>query len=184
MKTFFVLLFVCTVFGVGAQITVGGASFDKKLDIKGEKVVYNGAGIRNKYGMNLYVGALYLPEQSSYSNKIINADEVQVINIKIISSMVTKDKFNESVTEGFSKSSHGSATAEQQKTFKACFSSEIKNKDNILLIYRPGKGVQVMINDVYKGVVEGLNFKKALWAIWLGDKPADAKLKKKMLGLV
>jgi hypothetical protein len=32
--------------------------------------------------------------------------------------------------------------------------------------------------------VEGLNFKKALWAIWLGDKPADAKLKKKMLGLV
>jgi hypothetical protein len=98
--------------------------------------------------------------------------------------MVTKDKFNESVTEGFSKSSHGSATAEQQKTFKACFSSEIKNKDNILLIYRPGKGVQVMINDVYKGVVEGLNFKKALWAIWLGDKPADAKLKKKMLGLV
>jgi hypothetical protein len=40
-----------------------------------------------------------------------------------------------------------------------------------------------MINGTFKGKVEGLEFKKALWSIWLGNAPADAKLKKKMLGL-
>ena len=50
------------------------------------------------------------------------------------------------------------------------------------LIYVPGKGVAVTINGKFKGLVEGLEFKKRLYAIWLGDKPASAKLKKGMLG--
>ncbi|MBM3431049.1 MAG: chalcone isomerase [Bacteroidetes bacterium] len=178
----FLLLSVC----VSAQdITVSGASFfKKKLDIKGDVLTYNGAGLRQKYGFDLYVGALYLENQSSDANKIINTDDIQAINIKIISSKVTRDKFNESVSEGFSRASHGKATEEQKKLFKSYFSDEIKNKDDILLIYKPEKGVAVMINGKYKGVVGNLDFKKALWSIWLGTNPADEKLKKKMLGKV
>jgi len=183
MRHFLALFFVGVCLMLSAQVTISGATFQKKMDIKGEMVNYNGAGIRNKYGMNLYVSALYLPSQSSDFNKIINANEVQVINIKIISSMVTREKFNESVKEGFAKASHGKATSEQMAAFKAFFSAEIKNKDDILLIYRPNVGVQVMINGSFKGKVEGLEFKKALWSIWLGNAPADVKLKKKMLGL-
>lgn len=177
----FLFLSVC----VNAQdITVSGASFKKKLDVKGDVLTYNGAGLRQKYGFDLYVGALYLPNQSSDANKVINSDEIQSINIKIISNKVTRDKFNETVSEGFSKASHGKATEEQRKLFKSFFSDEIKNKDDILLIYKPGKGVAVMINGKYKGVVGNLEFKKALWSIWLGTNPADEKLKKKMLGKV
>lgn len=183
MRFLFILVIIGYTQFVNAQVTISGATFQKKMDIKGQMVNYNGAGIRSKYGMNLYVSALYLPSQSSDFNKIINANEVQVINIKIISSMVTREKFNETVKEGFSKASHGKATTEQMTAFKALFSAEIKNKDDILLIYRPNVGVQVMINGTFKGKVEGLEFKKALWSIWLGNAPADVKLKKKMLGL-
>ena len=41
-----------------------------------------------------------------------------------------------------------------------------------------------MINGKYKGVTGNIDFKKALWSIWLGTNPADEKLKKKMLGKV
>jgi hypothetical protein len=41
-----------------------------------------------------------------------------------------------------------------------------------------------MINGTYKGLVEGLEFKKALFSIWLGSTPVDKKLKSKMLGKV
>lgn len=183
MRFLSALIFIGASFLMTAQVTISGATFQKKMDIKGQMVNYNGAGIRTKYGMNLYVSALYLPSQTSDFNKIINANEVQVINIKIISSMVTREKFNESVKEGFAKASHGKATADQMTAFKTFFSAEIKNKDDILLIYRPNVGVQIMINGTFKGKVEGLEFKKALWSIWLGNAPADAKLKKKMLGL-
>lgn len=166
------------------DITLYGASFKKKIDLKGEALIYNGAGLRQKYGFDLYVGALYLGNQSMDPNKVINADETQIINIKIISSKVTKAKFNESLTEGFSRSSHGKASEENKNSFKSFFSEDIKIKDDIQLIYRPGKGVSVMINGKYKGSTGNIDFKKALWSIWLGTSPVDEKLKKKMLGRV
>ena len=48
--------------------------------------------------------------------------------------------------------------------------------------YVTGAGLKVYKNNVYKGVVPGVEFKKALFSIWLGTKPADAALKNKMLG--
>ena len=35
---------------------------------------------------------------------------------------------------------------------------------------------------VEKGYVEGLDFKEALFKIWIGDNPADKGLKNEMLG--
>jgi hypothetical protein len=46
----------------------------------------------------------------------------------------------------------------------------------------PGKGVEVYINGEYASVTEGLAFKKALFGIYLSDKPAQKSLKKAMLG--
>jgi hypothetical protein len=43
-------------------------------------------------------------------------------------------------------------------------------------------GVVVYKNKKELGTIQGLNFKKALFGIWLGKDPADSKLKKAMLG--
>ena len=48
-------------------------------------------------------------------------------------------------------------------------------------IYLPERGVVVNKNGKFKGVVGGIEFKTALFNIWLSDKPADANLKKAML---
>jgi len=185
MKKYLFLLFLGTALSSNAQNkTVGGQTFAAQLDIKGTKLIYNGAGIREKYTLDLYVAALYLPSQSMDGTKIVNKDETQAINIKIVSSKVTRDKFNETVKEGFAKVSEGKATAAEISKFTGFFSAEIKKDDDIQLIYKPGKGTAVMINGTYKGIVPGLEFKKALFSIWLGATPADAGLKKKMLGKV
>jgi hypothetical protein len=62
------------------------------------------------------------------------------------------------------------------------FKKEIKEDDSYDLIYVPGKGVEVYINGEYTSVTEGLAFKKALFGIWLSEKPAQKSLKKAMLG--
>jgi hypothetical protein len=62
------------------------------------------------------------------------------------------------------------------------FSDAFKKGDKIRLEYITGKGLKVYKNNVYKGIVPGLEFKNALFSIWLGTKPADASLKNKMLG--
>ena len=122
------------------------------------------------------------PSQSTNSIKIINGDETQAIHIKIVSNKVTREKFNETVKEGFAKVTEGKATESEITKFTGFFSAPIKDGDDIQIIYKPGKGTAVMINGTYKGLVEGLDFKKALFSIWLGSKPADAGLKNEMLG--
>ncbi|MFT6503157.1 MAG: hypothetical protein ACJASQ_003289 [Crocinitomicaceae bacterium] len=164
--------------------TVSGATFKSQMDIKGTKLMYNGAGLREKYTIDLYVAALYLPNQTMNGTTVINANEVQAIELKIVSNKVTREKFNDTVKEGFAKVSEGKASAEEISKFTGFFSAELKDGDAILIIYKPGKGTAVMVNGKYKGLVEGLEFKKALFSIWLGATPADKKLKSKMLGKV
>ena len=85
MKNSIFFIFLLFSFSFLSQdITVSGATFKKKLDIKGDLLTYNGAGLRQKYGFDLYVSALYLPAPSMDPNRIINADELQAINIKIL----------------------------------------------------------------------------------------------------
>ena len=115
--------------------TVSGVTFKSQMDIKGKKLLYNGAGLREKYTIDLYVAALYLPNQSMNGSTVVSANETQVINIKIVSDKVTKDKFNESVKDGFAKASHGTASAANMTKFKGFFSDEIKKGDDILIIY-------------------------------------------------
>lgn len=185
MKNFLVLLFVGLSVSLYAQNrTVAGQTFPAQLDIKGSKLIFNGAGLREKYTLDLYVAALYLPKQTMDGGKVISSDEMQAINIKIVSNKVTREKFNETVKEGFEKVSEGKASSAQISKFQGFFSAPIKKGDDIQIIYKPGKGTAVMINGAYKGLVEGLEFKKALFSIWLGKTPADSGLKKEMLGKV
>lgn len=185
MKNYILLFFLGISVSLFAQNrTVSGKTFPAQLDVKGSKLTFNGAGLREKYTLDLYAAALYLPKQTMDGAKVINANEIQAINIKIISSKVTREKFNETVKEGFAKVSEGKATEAQIAKFTGFFSAPISKDDDIQIIYKPGKGTAVMINGSYKGLVEGLEFKKALFSIWLGSTPADSGLKKKMLGKV
>ena len=187
MKLVIAFLFVCvSSFLVNSQetVSVDGVSLSKKVTVDGTSLVYNGAGTRSKYGFKLYVGALYLKRPSMDANKVINDDLTMAIHIHIISDKVTREKFLETVSEGFASASHGKATEAQKSALKGFFSDPFKKGDKIRLEYVTGLGVKVYKNGAYKGVVSGLEFKKALFSIWLGTKPPSAELKNKLLGKV
>lgn len=51
-----------------------------------------------------------------------------------------------------------------------------------VLDFLPGTGTRVVVNREAKGTIPGDEFSRALLRIWLGESPADASLKKAMLG--
>src|SRR5690554_5889054 len=177
-----VALFIGVVmsFSLNAQnVTVSGVSFPTKMKISDQVVEYNGAGLRQKYFFNLYVAALYVPERTSNAQTIIDQNAESAIRIKLVSDKVTRDKFVETVKDGFAKSSE-----KEIADFMKIFSVEFKSGDEVILIYKPESGVEVYMNGKHLGGAKGLEFKKALWGIWLGKTPADASVKKAMLGKV
>lgn len=155
------------------------------LEIRGTKLLLNGAGVRSKFFMDLYVGGLYLAEKSSDAAKIVAADEPMAISLNIISSMITSEKMESATRKGFKNSTGGNmAPIEQEiEKFIAVFKEKIEINDVYHFVYMPGKGVEVYKNSKLNSLLTGIEFKKALFGIWLCDKPAQSSLKKEMLGL-
>lgn len=164
--------------------TVAGVTFPAKLSAGSNLLTYNGAGLREKFFIDLYVSALYLQETSMSGSKIVNADEAMAIRLEIISNKVTRDKFIQTVEDGFKKASSGKATSADISKMKELFSDPFSSGDVIKLAYVPGEGVLVYKNSKKLGAIGGLDFKKALFSIWLGETPADDGLKAAMLGKV
>jgi len=178
------LALIATTLTVNAQKTVSGVKVDEKLSLESQSLVLNGAGTREKIFMDLYVGSLYLPKKSSSANDIMNSKEAAAIKLNIISGMITSDKMISAINEGFENST-GKKTAPLKvkiDKFKSFFKEEIKKGDVFIIINVPNEGVVVYKNGVKKGIIDGHDFKKALFGIWLCDKPADKDLKEGMLG--
>lgn len=185
MKRILFLLFaVVTISSASAQTKVAGVIIPNNVSFEGEKLVLNGVGVREKFWMDMYAGALYLSSKSSDAKSIINANDPMAIKLHMVSSLITSEKMIEAVNEGFENATNGktSGISSEITKFKSFFSDEINKEDVFDIVYIPSKGVLVYKNGKEKGLIKGVEFKKALFGIWLSDKPADKKLKQGMLG--
>ena len=62
--------------------TVAGITFPDRIQINESALVLNGAGLREKYWIDIYVAALYLPKASTVPQAIIeqNTKRIQLHN--------------------------------------------------------------------------------------------------------
>jgi hypothetical protein len=164
---------------------IGGVEIPDSLQKDGTSLVLNGAGIRTKWMMNIYVGGLYLEAAGSDAAGIVAADEPMAIRLQMVSGMITSEKMEAATREGFENTlgKNPGAMAPYIEEFIAVFREPIAEGDVFDIVHQPGKGLQVYKNGNLKSTVAGgLAFKQAVFGIWLGDKPAHAGLKKGMLG--
>ncbi|MFV8225973.1 chalcone isomerase family protein, partial [Christiangramia aquimixticola] len=182
-----IALIIMAVLSVGltnAQTSVAGVTLPNSETYQGQTLQLNGAGVREKLWIDLYAGGLYLTNKSSNAASIVAANEPMSIKLHIVSKLITSDKMIEAVNDGFENSTKGNTKplADKIEKFKSFFSQEIKKNEIFDIVYLPQSGVTVYKNDKEVGTIEGLEFKKALFGIWLSNRPADDDLKEAMLG--
>lgn len=179
------LLFLVAAIGLSghAQKKVGDATLPTSESFNGQTLVLNGAGIREKMWIDLYAAGLYLDQKSKDAKVILNADKPMALKLHIVSKLITSKKMAEAVTEGFENSTEGNTAPIQKEIDQILgfFKEDIKKNDVFDLVYVPGKGVVAYKNGQQKGVIPGKEFKKALFGIWLSNRPADDNLKKNLL---
>ena len=90
-----------------AAVEVEGVNVSESKRVDGTSLVLNGAGVRSKFFIDLYVAALYLPSESSDEAAILAADETQAIVLHVISGRINSDNMTEATIEGFEKSTDG-----------------------------------------------------------------------------
>jgi hypothetical protein len=182
-KIVFLFLIVMLAIPAFSDTTVSGVKIVEKLTYSGQQYKLNGAGIRKKFVLKLYVGSLYTEKSIKNENDVLSGSTGSLIRLDIISKLITSELMSETIEEGFDKAMDGDTSSLQNliNEFRSVFSEEIVKGDQFTFISKPGKGVTA-----YKGkeeliTIENDQFREVLFSIWLGSDPADAKLKKAML---
>ncbi|MCP3921675.1 MAG: chalcone isomerase [Desulfobacterales bacterium] len=163
---------------------VSGVDIPEAFKEGGQDLVLNGVGIRSKFFMDIYVGALYLIEKSKDGNAVSNDDKVMNIRLHMVSGLITNEKMTNAVNEGFEKSTKkNTAPVKAEITqFTDVFKEKFAKGDYFDFSYVPGIGTKIYKNGTVKATIKGLEFKKALFGIWFCEDPADDDLKEEMLG--
>lgn len=183
MKYLLPFITLMITFTTQAQITIADVTLPATYKLSEASLVLNGAGLREKFFMDLYVGGLYLPAKSSNADQIIAANEPMAIHIEIISKLITSKKMVDAVEEGMDKSTDGKTEdiRTEIEEMKNAFSEEINLGDVYDIVYDTKKGLLIYKNKELKKTIPGLRFKQAVFGIWLCDDPADEDLKEGML---
>ena len=178
------ILSIIMVASICQAVEIAGVDMPQSISADQHELILNGAGVRSKFFMDLYVGGLYLKQKDSDPKKIIEADEPMAIRLHIISSMITSKRMEDATREGFMNATNGDSGEIQERIekFILVFKEKIDENDIFEMRYIPVKGTEVIKNNKPHAVIEGYDFKQALFGIWLCDKPAQKGLKKKMLG--
>lgn len=172
-----------SVLSFGAK--VAGVEVAETIKVNEKELVLNGVGIRKKAILSLYVGSLYVEEKTTDKTSVINGEGEMSIRLDIVSGLISNDAMREAVEEGFEAATTDEELAKLQDRidgFVEVFSEEITKGDQFAFDYISGQGVVAYKNGELLTTVEGIDFKEALYGIWLGEKPADKKLKKAMMG--
>lgn len=164
---------------------VAGVSLPETVTLNAKPpLVLNGAGIRSRFFIKVYVGALYLPARTHDAEAILRSAGPVAMHMYILHSEISKEKlvdaWNDRFDANLSTAEHASLRTRIER-FDGLFRTVHKG-DVIRLDYLPGTGTTVSIDDEKRGVIEGEDFMHAWLRIWLGKQPADSDLKQGLLG--
>ncbi len=159
---------------------LAGVALPDTVTVGGQSVSLVGMGLREKYFIDVYVGALYMKSPTSDSVAAITADEPKRIVMHFVYNEVPADKLRATFVEGFANA--GASGQEANIAKLNGWMSDMTDGDQIVLDYAPGTGTTVMVKGTTAGTIAGVEFMKALFGVYLGGTPPTAKLKRGMLG--
>lgn len=161
---------------------VAGVDVVDTVTVDGKPLLLNGAGIRKKLFIKVYVGALYLPVRSADAWAIVEADEPKHVRMVFLRG-VDLDAIMGAFREGFRKNSKGPELGALEKELDRLgpVIGDVKDRGEITVTYVPGAGTTVT-GPKGSVTVAGKPFADAMFRNWLGRDPADGDLKKHMLG--
>lgn len=167
-----------------AALEVGGVQLADRASVAGQEVVLNGAGIRTRAFFKVYVGSLWLPAKANSLAGVLSKGPRRV-QLDLLRNL-TPDQLVDALVDGL-KDNNGEAElaaikpqVDQMVTTMKAFGN-VKEKDVVTIDFANG-ATHIGLNGQAKASIPGEAFNAALTKVWLGDKPAQADLRKAMLG--
>ncbi len=168
-------------------VEVGGAKLPDTATVAGQALVLNGAGVRTRVFFKVYAMGLYLPKKVASTEEVLASPGARRVTLHLLRKL-TGDDFAKAFTEGLNANTSDAERQQLQAQIQAFVGTfarqgELKEGDLIHMDWVPGTGLVAALNGQPVGApIAEPAFYNAVLRIWIGDKPADADLKPRLLG--
>lgn len=164
---------------------VAGVRVADSIKVGGSELVLNGAGLRSKLFIKVYVGVLYVGQKATTPAAIYDSPQPRRMVMRLLRDL-DAESLHAALDDGL-KNNHTPAELADMKGPAGQLAGIMKGigkarEGDTISIDFLADGVIVAVNGETRGKVAGPGFARALLKVWLGDKPADASLKKALLG--
>jgi len=165
-------------------VTVEGNNYPATATVEGKAVKLIGAGLREKWWVDVYTMGAYTESGSCKPADIVDKDEVKYLRLDMKRD-VSAEKMSSTIGESFADHMPKGATArlkQQRHEFESYFKSECTEGTKLEFIYLPGTGTILKQNGKRMGPpLEGVEFHKVLWDIYFGKDTCCDDLKEQIL---
>ena len=166
---------------------IAGVKLEPKVKVVNSELVLNGAGIRKRVIVNVYIGALYLQEKKSTGADAVNlpgAKRMHLQMLREVSGQQFVDAMKESVKYNTSQADLDKIASELTEFYGSVSTiGAMKAGDVITLDLVPNSGLVTAMGGKQLGKpIASPDLFKAILRIFIGDKPVDEGLKKGMFG--
>ena len=167
--------------------TLAGVTYNGSVELQGQSLKLNGAGIRYKTILRVYTAGLYLESKAQNISAIVELPGPKRLSLTMLREVKSGEMgrlFMRGMEDNIDKASFSKLIPSVLRMSQIF--SDHKNMqagDQFMIDWIPGTGTVITV----KGKPQGEPFKEpaffdALMGIWLGNAPADWKLKDALLG--
>jgi len=164
-------------------LEMAGISVPGTASVADRPLRLNGCGIRQKFFVDVYLGALYTAQRITSLEECRKAPGDKLIRMTFLYKKVDREKIVAAFAEGFAQNAPELSRSPAVQEFLALFTADFLRGDQVELELGEGGGVEVRHNGRRLGSVASRPLGEGILAIFLGDHPADEELKQGMLGL-
>jgi hypothetical protein len=182
---FFAMLLALVLLSSSADAkTKDGVTMADTVSVGGKTLVLNGLGTRKATVLvigrvKVYVAGLYLEAKEKNGQTILNSTTAKRLVLKFVRD-VEKDKVTNAWDEGFQRNVPGQVGALKPKIDQLnSWMADMKEGESMSFTYQNGS-LEVNVKGTSKGSIQGADFAKAFFSIWL-DKPPNSGLKEGLL---
>jgi hypothetical protein len=182
------LQFALAISPANAQSNKSGLDrFAETVVIGNQTLIQNGKGIRYKAVFQVYAAAMYLPSKTSSAEQAISMSgpkRVHVIMLRDVSAEEMGKLFSTSLRDN-ALPSELSKSIDSLVKVGGVFAKhkQLRVGDEIFVDWIPGSGTVLNIRGVVEAAYEPKEFYNMWMRVWLGQKPADTRLKDSLLSL-
>lgn len=170
-----------------ATTEVGGVPLpEASVARDGTELQLNGAGLRTRFFVSVYTGALYVEERADDAEALRATDQAARMELHFLRDGIEQHQLNDAWRDGLAANNDAELLAAIDDRLDGFLELSpvdgVDDGDVLSYEYLPGEGTEIGMNGEAQGVIPGHDFFAALLSTWIGDEPPSRRLRSGVLG--